>query len=89
MKWTNVTSYRQGQTDRTPTAWACKVKGMKIAVTCSHVENPGRWSLKCAPWFDVHDLDLPSSVPAEDAQREAIRVVKMKLSACIEQLEDQ
>lgn len=82
--WTDVTSYRQGQTDRTPTAWAIKIGGIRVAITSGHINNPDQWSVHCAPWFDTKDLDLPAQVPAEEAQAEALRLVRHKLTKSLE-----
>lgn len=88
IKWKDVTSYQQGQTDRTPRAWRYDISGISIVVVSRHIANKGRWSLRCAPWFDVFDLGMDETVPAELAQQKALSLVRKKLKSIIDQLQE-
>lgn len=89
IEWTDVSSYSQGERGKKePTAWTCKVGGLKIVVVKAHVYNPDRWSLKCDPWFDVKDLDLPTWVSAAEAQKEALKWVQHKLQKSLEPINE-
>lgn len=89
IEWTDVSSYSRGERgEKEPSAWACKVGGLKIVIVKKHIYNPDRWSLTCGPWFDVKDLDLPSEVKAEEAQKEALRWVRTKLQKSLEPIDE-
>jgi hypothetical protein len=89
IEWKDVSSYSRGESGKKePNAWACMVGGLKIVVVSAHIYNPDRWSLKCNPWFDLKDLDLPSFVKAEEAQKEALRLVRTKLQKSLDHINE-
>lgn len=80
MKWKDATIYSRGAA-RVPTAWALQpCADLRLVVTCGHVYHPGEWIMHCAPWFNTRPLgsDVKS---AEDAQKEALRLVREKVAA--------
>lgn len=81
MQWKNITSYSQGQTDRTPTTVEMRPAGYRICVTRMH-GIPGKWFLRC----DAVDGCELKSETLEEAQTEALGIVKTHLSAVLAEL---
>ncbi len=70
IKWKDSASYRRGQTDRTPTVWMLRLsRDINITVLTGHIYAPDVWVMHCHPWFDTHELGLPDTATAEEAQR--------------------
>ncbi|MTH94920.1 hypothetical protein [Roseibium sp. RKSG952] len=89
IEWKDVTSYRLGERGtRAPDAWACNVGGLRISVVKGHVYNPGRWSLRCDPWFDVTDLDLSSDATGEEAKKASLERVRCQLQNSIDPISE-
>lgn len=79
--WKNITSYAQGQKDRTASTVEIRPAGYRIVVTRLH-GLPGKWFLRC----DAFDSRGLKSETLEDAQTEAIGIVKAHLTAVIAEL---
>ena len=46
--WKDATSYSQGQRGKVPqTAWECEMDGVRIWVSCGHIDFDGRWIVTC------------------------------------------
>lgn len=81
MIWKNITSYSQGQKDRQVDTVEIRPSGYRIVVTRLH-GLPGKWFLTCS-FFDRKEL---KSEVLEDAQAEAIALVKAQLTAIVKEL---
>lgn len=82
MIWTDATSYRQGERGNVPqTAWATEINGVRVWVSCKHLNAPGRWVVTCRPLglecFDLGSADMSS----EQARDGALRAVWKKARA--------
>lgn len=86
--WTDTTSYRQGErkSEIRPRSWGLRSGGVYISITRDHIRNPGRWSLSCAPFFDVWDMNLDGIIDAQTAKRNAIRLVHQRLKSAATKL---
>lgn len=81
--WKNTTSYAQGDKERTPTTWTRDFgAGLKITVTSSHRIYQEEWVMHCQMLgIDTKPMGISVSEPAEDAQREATRIVRNRLKS--------
>jgi len=81
-EWKDQTSYSRGEKERVPSVWVMQLtREVRISVVRSHIYNPENWVMHCAPWFDTHSLNLPSTVENRDeAMSRAIALVREKIT---------
>ena len=79
MKWKDTTSYSQGERAKgvPPSSWGTTVAWLRISIHRHIHYEKDQWLLSTRPGiFDLHLLD---SKEVEDAQKEAIKVIRKKL----------
>jgi hypothetical protein len=81
MNWKNITSYSQGQKDHPVETTEIRPSGFRIVVTRLRGIT-GKWFLSCE-FFDRRQL---TSEALEDAQAEAVALVKERLTAILADL---
>ena len=85
--WEDVTSFKQGDKERKSTAWAARVRGLRITVISGHIYNRDQWVLRCAPWFLETDMKMPAAeFSAAQAQRRALEMVREMVGLVAEDL---
>ncbi len=80
-QWKDTTGYSRGDTERVPTTWSLDARDIMITVTCGHIYCKGSWVMHCRPWFDTYPLKIADTATAEEAQREALSLVKRRIAA--------
>lgn len=73
MEWKDETSYRQGDTDRTPKTWVLGVAGLRIVVSRHIHFAPDEWVLTCEPWFNKKVISNGTEGEAKEAALSAVR----------------
>lgn len=81
IKFKDVSSFSQDSTDRTPRSFVAYVGGLCLVVTRRR-DYPGQWKLSCDPFFETAIDDCP----AEDAQRQAVTLLRDTLAEAIKLL---
>ncbi len=81
--WKDISSFRQGEKDRTPTTWELNVASHRLLVH-RHIHQPGKWFLSGQPFFNQFELD---SSEAEAAKVEAINRWRTELAEKLEAFE--
>lgn len=81
VKWKDVTSFSQGDTDRTPRSWTANAGRIRIDVHRHIHYPPDVWLLSCDA-LRIDNNELPSR-DIEDAKCEAVAVVRGLLEAAI------
>ncbi|MEM8880918.1 MAG: hypothetical protein AAGC82_09985 [Pseudomonadota bacterium] len=76
LPWIDATSYAQGQRGKTAqTAWATEIDGLRIFVSCGHLNHPGTWVLACKS-LSQYPIELTDSgASSEEALDLAIEKV--------------
>jgi hypothetical protein len=83
--WKDITSYRYGDKEKTPTTYALKTTDVRVVVTCGHINCPGSWVMSAYPLgIDTRELEATT---LEDAKAEAIRIVKEKVLRVLSDLD--
>ncbi len=77
--WKDSTSYRQNQTDRTPTSYRLTIDWLTASITCAHIYNPKRWSLSVSGMFEVKDIGIDDTHSAEEAKLIAETMIRDRL----------
>lgn len=72
MEWKDVTSYRRGH-DRTPTTFGRQCGPIRLVVTSSRIDYPGKWIAHAYPLFE--DMVLKAAT-REEAQAEIVQIVQ-------------
>lgn len=74
--WKDATSYSQGQRGKTnPTAWECRVEGIRIWVSCGHIYYPGEWVMSCdALNIDKKHLGRSSEMSVSEVFSKALTI---------------
>lgn len=80
MHWKDITSYSQGEKDRTPRSFVVNVGGLRIVVTRHIYAKKDEWVLNCSPWFDLFVVGTGS---ADVAKAAAIIAVRKKLTEAL------
>lgn len=81
--WRDETSYSSGETGLVPPrTWVLAAGGLRVIVT-RHVADPGRWLLRCEPWFGQLRLH---GTQIETAKAEAVLLVQGKLQGALSEL---
>lgn len=83
--WKDISSFSSGEKDRTPKTWSCITGSSLRLVVTRHIDAPGRWVVRCEPYFNFKTLD---SLDVEDAKVEAVKLVLMYLKDDVQTLED-
>lgn len=78
--WKNITSYAQGETDRTPRTWELTVNSLRLIVTRHRDYPPDRWLFRCAELGIISLRELNSS-SIEEAKEEVLAIVHRRLAA--------
>ena len=85
MNWKDISSYSQGDRERIPRIWNCRIGRMSITVH-RHIHYPDwQWLLSCMPFFTNHELPFQD---VEMAKEEAIKLVLIKLKKIIKELKE-
>lgn len=58
---------------------------LRIVVVRNHIYCPDDWVMHCPPWFDTYPVG-PLTLPAEEAQSQALALVREKLDLIQAQL---
>lgn len=76
IEWKDVTSYSQGQREKIePTAWECRIEGIRIWVSCGHIYYPGQWIMNCdALDIDKKHLAATGEIPVSAVLAKALRI---------------
>lgn len=83
MKWEDVTSYSQGEKDRTPRSFQCQASWLRIKVH-RHMDYPGKWLLSTVP--SLFDSDVLSAADIDVAKSEALERVRVSLQKVLDSL---
>ena len=83
MEWKDITTYRNGEKDRTPTTFSAKCGPMRLVVTSSHIHYPGKW---VAHGFPIFENKAITATSCEGAQVEAVQIAFEWLNAALESL---
>ena len=83
MHWNDVTSYSQGEKDRTPKAFVANVGGLRIVVTRHIYAKKDEWVLNCSPWFDLFVVGTGSADVAKAAAIIAVRERLFEVLNCL------
>jgi hypothetical protein len=83
MRWTDATSYSQGDKIREPRVWQLYVPAGGITVIVHrYIDIPDTWFLTCREFsIDTHQLNEEDDI--ERAQSEALVIVKEKAAKII------
>ena len=77
-EWKDVTSYSRDDKERKPTGFQIGVGDLQIIITCAHIYHSPNWVVHCyALQIDTKRLQATTR---EEAQAEAINIVKEKLA---------
>lgn len=68
--WEDCTSYSRGDKERVPTTFSTTIGGLKIVITCAHIDLKDKWLAKCH-YLDIH-AHLKSAETANEAALFAI-----------------
>jgi len=77
MQWKDITSRRQGETDRTPRTYQSEAGLLRVVVTRHIYHPPDVWVLNASPFFDGKPLN---SKGADEAKAEALSLVRKTLA---------
>lgn len=75
--WMDISSYSRGDVDRPPKTVEIRFKDLRIVVT-RHIDAPGKWILRCDPFYNMHVLE---STELEEAKREALERVLFQVES--------
>ena len=80
--WKDATSYSQGQRGKKPqTAWETDLDGVRIWVSCGHLDHPGRWVMNCRP-INIIKRDIGgTNLTSEQARDRAVMTVYSEAKA--------
>jgi hypothetical protein len=82
-KWKDISTFSQGDTDRTPNAFQLNAGAVRIVVH-HHIYHRDAWLVSCHELrLDCRDLDAAT---ADEAKRKAVEVVRARLEESLEQL---
>lgn len=75
-KWTDATSYSQGQRGRVdPSAWEYTIPGVKIWICNAHLYYPGEWVMNAkATGLNERVIGPVSTMTLDQVKAEAIRL---------------
>jgi hypothetical protein len=77
--WKDTTSYSQGDTNRTPTAFT-KTKGrLSVTVTCGYIGIAPEWVMHCYI-LGINIIHMPECKSEEEAKARAIKIMKVKIA---------
>lgn len=85
IKWIDVTYCSRGDKVRPPTSWATEIGGLRITVTSSNIDYPGKWVMHCTQ-CGIDTVPV-LAVSADNAQRKAVKMVRERVAAWHEALQ--
>ena len=86
--WIDATSYSQGQRGKVePTAWECKLDGLRVWISCGHRMNPDKWVLTCRELNKEAVAIADASLSLDGAKRHALEVCYTRAKKDISALE--
>ena len=85
--WEDCTSYGRYTKNRKQTCYDIKGSVLRIAITCAHINAPGKWVMHCDPWFNTYPLNIDDINDVDGAKMEALKLVKDKLKSAINDIE--
>ncbi len=87
-KWEDTSSHAQGTKDKTPREWTMYISGRALRIKIHrHIHYPpDAWLVTCHPKL-LEQLQLEAT-DAEEAKKEAIRLVKAELERLLAGLPD-
>ena len=85
IEWKDISSFSQGEKDKTPKTFETYVVSFRIVVTRHIGFKPDEWILRCEPMFKYYIIGIGS---AEEAQGAAIVAVREQLSKVCDMLKE-
>jgi hypothetical protein len=82
--WKDVTRHDRYDTNLTPKTWALNLGQLRLSVTTDDSRYPGQWIFNCTPFY--RDFLLADAKNAEDAQTEALALVRAKVDEVVKAL---
>lgn len=87
VRWTDTTSYQQGDTKRVPTTWSTGPGSLggyiRIFVTKGHIDYPDVWVYRVMPFMsEPEPLELPAVAEADVAQERAVEHARDIIAIC-------
>jgi hypothetical protein len=79
-KWADETSYSQGEKERVPRVW--KIRFGKVYLTVHRIHRVEGW-FASSPFWEKKEL---KSETADEAKREAVKVIETELETALNQL---
>lgn len=77
VEWVDATGYSQGERGKVePRAWQIKSGAVNIWVSNGHIYHPGEWAVVCSLVGFVKPMGLKADIPAAEAQRLALALVR-------------
>jgi len=83
-EWKDITSFSQGEKDRTPRTWQIQVGRVRVVVTRHIHYSPTAWLLRCEN-FGIEEVLASSDI--EDAKKEALATIRSILSGALAYLD--
>ena len=78
--WQDKTSYSRSDVERKPTTWTAQSGRLTVTVTCGHIDYKPDWVMHCHE-LGINTRPLPNAGSKEEAQAQAIAVVKAKIAS--------
>lgn len=79
--WTDISSFSQGETDRTPKSWKLQVGTIRLVVTRNKDYPPDMWIASAEPFFGHLELSRSN---IESAKEEAKTMLHIYLHDALE-----
>lgn len=74
-EWKDVTSYSRDDRDRIPTSYAKSIGGLRLTITCGHIDDRGNWRVTCRPFFEKFLNKRVENYTAEQVQEIALKML--------------